>query len=321
MESRSAGTRTAKASGDALHLYLRDIRGPAVLDRVEEQALAWRIVRAETIDRSHDGPSETAKAAVKRARHEGAAERRRFAEANLRLVVALAKRFRGRGLSFLDLIQEGNLGLLRAVDDFEPARGTRFSTYAVPIIRHAIERAIGEQTRTIRLPHYIIGNLNRLHRAREDLQQTLARDPIDEELAAALGPGWTPGKIADLIACTRPPHSLDAPVHGDETQLLGETIADPSENLQLERTSGILLREALEGAMAGLSAREVNVLRRRHGFTDGHVHTLQAIGDDLNVSRERVRQIEVAALQKLRAYDEATHMLRGFLEDGSPSSN
>jgi len=265
---------TRETSRANLGVYLAEIARIPLLTREEEQALARRV-------RAGD---ESAK--------------QRMTEANLRLVVQIARRYLNRGLALPDLIEEGNLGLLRAVEKFEPERGTRFSTYATWWIRQAITRALANQARTIRLPVHVELLLARYVREHRRLTQALGRPPTTEELAQALG--TTEGEIAELEEVRQHPVSLDAPVGADSTATLGDLIADRA-GPPLETLAGLFRARAdLASVLDDLAANERTVLRRRFGLEGDPPETLEAIGQRLSLSRERVRQLEMAGLRKLR---------------------
>jgi len=272
---------------DPVRMYLREIGKISLLTPEEEVELAKRV---------EEGDEEAKKKLI---------------EANLRLVVSIAKKYIGRGLSFLDLIQEGNLGLIRAVEKFDYRKGFKFSTYATWWIRQAITRAIADQARTIRIPVHMVETINKLIRVSRQLVQQLGREPTIEEIAQALG--LPPEKVEDIQRIAQEPVSLETPIGEEEDSQLGDFLEDKESPNPEDATAGQLLREQLEEMLGELTEREREVLRLRFGLEDGHAHTLEEVGKRFNVTRERIRQIEAKALRKLR-HPSRSKRLRDYLE-------
>ena len=275
-------------SDDSVRLYLREIGKIPLLTAEEELALAKKVVSGD-----------------KRAKDA-------MAEANMRLVVSIAKRYVGRGLDLLDLIQEGNTGLLRAVEKFDPERGFKFSTYATWWIRQAITRAIADQARTIRIPVHMVETINKLLRTQRRLTQELNREPTNEEIAAAME--MDVDKVEHIMKIKQDISSLDASVRDDEEDsVLGDFIEDEDTKTPTESASEQLLKEQVKQILSTLTEREQKILRLRFGIDDGKSHTLEEVGQEFSVTRERIRQIEAKALAKLRK-NKDTRKLHEYLQ-------
>ncbi|MCP2014671.1 RNA polymerase primary sigma factor [Deinococcus sp. HSC-46F16] len=309
----------AAVQGDSLRQYLNEIGQVPLLSYAEELDLARRYEEGEEARRrlaAEDGGDldDRQRRRLTRQAEDGAAAKQALTEANLRLVVSIAKKYTGRGVGLLDLIQEGNLGLVRAVEKFEYRRGFKFSTYATWWIRQAVTRALADQARTIRVPVHMVETINKLTWTSRRLEMELSREPLDEELAEAMGAGWSTQKVDEVQKLRRDPISLEAPVGEEGDSSVGDFIADDHFASPAENANQRLLSDALDQALGALDEREARVIRLRHGLADGRQHTLEEVGQVLHVTRERVRQIENKALRKLKYQEGRTRKLHGFLE-------
>ena len=272
---------------DPVRMYLKEIGKVPLLSAEEEIELAKRM---------ENGDQEAKK---------------RLAEANLRLVVSIAKRYVGRGMLFLDLIQEGNLGLIKAVEKFDYRKGYKFSTYATWWIRQAITRAIADQARTIRIPVHMVETINKLIRVSRQLLQELGREPTPEEISEEMG--MPVDRVREILKISQEPVSLETPIGEEEDSHLGDFIQDDNVPVPAEAASFTLLREQLVEVLGTLTEREQNVLRLRFGLDDGRARTLEEVGKEFNVTRERIRQIEAKALRKLR-HPSRSRKLKDYLD-------
>ena len=280
------GSTEGVAIDDPVRMYLKEIGKVPLLSAAEEIEIAKRMA---------DGDQDAKK---------------QLAEANLRLVVSVAKRYVGRGMLFLDLIQEGNLGLIKAVEKFDYRKGYKFSTYATWWIRQAITRAIADQARTIRIPVHMVETINKLIRVSRQLLQELGREPTPEEISEEMG--MPVDRVREILKISQEPVSLETPIGEEEDSHLGDFIQDDEASQPSEEASYTLLREQLEEVLSTLTPREEQVLRMRFGLTDGKPHTLEEVGKEFDVTRERIRQIESKALRKLR-HPSRSKKLRDFL--------
>ncbi|HBY98633.1 MAG TPA: hypothetical protein DEP84_32590 [Chloroflexi bacterium] len=305
---------------DPISLYLQEISAIPLLTAEEEVTLAIAMERgraaAGQLEQAGSLMTEEERLALHRRYHEGERARHHLINANFRLVVSIAKRYVGRGVAFLDLIQEGNLGLIRAVEKFDYRRGNKFSTCATWWIRQSVTRAIADQSRTIRLPVYMCERLSHLGRASRDLAQQLGREPTIEELA--VGMGLTSKQVEHLIRIRQYPLSLEMPVGEEQDAQLSDFLEDNSVPTPSDAATYTLLREQMEEILAALSPREGRVLQLRFGLKDGRQHSLEEVGRRFGVTRERIRQIEARALRKLR-HPRRSQQLRDYLGDGAPA--
>lgn len=310
---------------DPVRMYLKEIGKVPLLSADEEIELAQNMedgaVATEKINVLKgrlDGASEEEKAEIKeeiktlqRDVDNGADAKKRLAEANLRLVVSIAKRYVGRGMLFLDLIQEGNLGLIKAVEKFDYKKGYKFSTYATWWIRQAITRAIADQARTIRIPVHMVETINKLIRVSRQLLQELGREPSPEEIAKEMN--MPVERVREILKISQEPVSLETPIGEEEDSHLGDFIKDDNVPVPADAAAFTLLKEQLEEVLGTLTEREQKVLTLRFGLEDGRARTLEEVGKEFNVTRERIRQIEAKALRKLR-HPSRSRKLKDYLE-------
>ena len=316
--TRKAGPRGDGGTSDAVRMYLREIGQVDLLTVEDERRLAQLIeegkIAAERIDAAdHDGPAlaDGEERMLMRAVSRGERAKSELTQANLRLVVSIAKRYSGRGMQLLDLIQEGNLGLMRAVDKFDHTKGFKFSTYATWWIRQAITRSIADQARTIRIPVHMVEHMNRVTRAKRQMHQELEREPTVEELAVRVQ--LEPDRVRELLRISQDPLSLDSPVGEEDESNLADFIEDESVDSPDDAATRSMLHEAVGEVLGELSEREQEIVRLRFGLDGGRAKTLEEVGKEFGVTRERIRQIEAKTLAKLR-HPQRSQRLREFLE-------
>jgi RNA polymerase primary sigma factor len=311
--------RTARAgemgSFDPVRMYLKEIGKVPLLTAEQEVTLAQRIEAglhaAEQLE-SDGFRSDEEQASLEAVATDGELAKRQLTEANLRLVVSIAKRYVGRGMALLDLVQEGNLGLIRAVEKFDYTKGFKFSTYATWWIRQAITRAIADQARTIRIPVHMVETMNKVLRVQRQMLQELGREPTVEEVAAKVE--MTPDRVREIQRIAQEPVSLETPVGEEDDSFLGDFVEDPAAVAPATAAARALLTEAIVEALEELNDRERQVVRLRFGLDDGQVRTLEEVGKEFGVTRERIRQIESKTLAKLR-HPTRSQRLRDYLEE------
>ena len=311
---------------DPVRMYLKEIGKVPLLSAEEEIELAKKmeagsvaeekisLLKTRMEESEDDAEKDEIKAEIKELQKEvdwGDDAKKRLAEANLRLVVSIAKRYVGRGMLFLDLIQEGNLGLIKAVEKFDYRKGYKFSTYATWWIRQAITRAIADQARTIRIPVHMVETINKLIRVSRQLLQKLGREPSPEEIAAEMN--MPVDRVLEILKISQEPVSLETPIGEEEDSHLGDFIKDDNVPVPADAAAFTLLKEQLEEVLGTLTEREQKVLTLRFGLEDGRARTLEEVGKEFNVTRERIRQIEAKALRKLR-HPSRSRKLKDYLE-------
>ena len=310
---------------DPVRMYLKEIGKVPLLSAEDEIVLAEKMeagnvafekiqILKKRLEEAEEADVEDIKADIKELQKEvdeGSEAKKRLAEANLRLVVSIAKRYVGRGMLFLDLIQEGNLGLIKAVEKFDYRKGYKFSTYATWWIRQAITRAIADQARTIRIPVHMVETINKLIRVSRQLLQELGREPSPEEIAAEMN--MPVDRVREILKISQEPVSLETPIGEEEDSHLGDFIKDDNVPVPADAAAFTLLKEQLEEVLGTLTEREQKVLTLRFGLEDGRARTLEEVGKEFNVTRERIRQIEAKALRKLR-HPSRSRKLKDYLE-------
>ena len=301
---------------DPVRMYLKEIGKVPLLSADEEIEFAKKMEIGEEAKRKliekGDNISDRERKSLEKKILEGENSKKKPSEANLRLVVSIAKRYVGRGLLFLDLIQEGNLGLIKAVEKFDYSKGYKFSTYATWWIRQAITRAIADQARTIRIPVHMVETINKLIRVSRQLLQEYGREPTPEEIADYMK--MDVARVREILKISQEPVSLETPIGEEEDSHLGDFIPDENVPIPVEAATQTLLKEQLDEVLGTLTEREERVLRLRFGFDDGKARTLEEVGKEFNVTRERIRQIEAKALRKLRQRSRSGK-LRDYIED------
>ncbi|RVU98293.1 RNA polymerase sigma factor RpoD [Coriobacteriales bacterium OH1046] len=317
--ARRQDTSTVMLTGDPVRMYLKEIGKVDLLTAQEEVHLAMKIEAgtdaADKLEAAEMGEIELTRAEMRRLvriEQVGLEAKQALISANLRLVVSIAKRYVGRGMLFLDLIQEGNLGLIRAVEKFDYTKGFKFSTYATWWIRQAITRAIADQARTIRIPVHMVETINKLIRIQRQLLQDLGRDPTPEEIGEEMG--MSPDRVREIQKISQEPVSLETPIGEEEDSQLGDFIEDSSAVAPPDAASDSMLREQLDQVLDSLADRERKVIKFRFGLEDGHPRTLEEVGREFGVTRERIRQIESKTLAKLR-HPSRSSKLKDYMED------
>ncbi|HTL86205.1 MAG TPA: RNA polymerase sigma factor RpoD [Acidimicrobiia bacterium] len=326
VRAASRPTHSEGGSFDPVRMYLKEIGKVPLLTAEQEVTLAKRIEAGMFASEKLNPPTEdedgnpiavveisdNQRASLHAVQRDGELARRQLTEANLRLVVSIAKRYVGRGMALLDLIQEGNLGLIRAVEKFDYTKGFKFSTYATWWIRQAITRSIADQARTIRIPVHMVETMNKVLRVQRQMLQELGREPTVEEVAAKVE--MTPDKVREIQRIAQEPVSLETPVGEEDDSLLGDFVEDPNVIAPATAAARALLSEAIEEALQELNDRERAVVRLRFGLDDGQIRTLEEVGKEFGVTRERIRQIESKTLAKLR-HPTRSQRLRDYLEE------
>ncbi|MCZ7526938.1 MAG: RNA polymerase sigma factor RpoD [Acidimicrobiia bacterium] len=313
--AESAARPDQFGSFDPVRMYLKEIGKVPLLTADQEVTLAKRIEAGLHAEQQvHDRPdmSGEERAGLDAVAADGTLAKKQLIEANLRLVVSIAKRYVGRGMALLDLVQEGNLGLIRAVEKFDYTKGFKFSTYATWWIRQAITRAIADQARTIRIPVHMVETMNKVLRVQRQMLQELGREPSVEEVATRVE--MTPDRVREIQRISQEPVSLETPVGEEDDSFLGDFVEDPTAVAPATAAARALLTEAIEEALEELNDRERQVVRLRFGLDDGQVRTLEEVGKEFGVTRERIRQIESKTLAKLR-HPTRSQRLRDYLEE------